>query len=1097
MLAEDAFNYIPLGASLDGANGGSGSPGWAGAWSADPTATVGTGLTYARYGGLGLGNAATLGVVASAAAIDPAGISRTLGDSSLAGNTLWMRMLYRPGAQVESSVNTATPFQLATANAGNFLNLQRTVGAEGGTLNEVFSLNMSGEINADSFLFDFTGSGTHMLLFKLVINQATNENETLSLWLDPTATTEGGLGTATATVSADILEAELGDDYLSLFTANGYGDQINDFVIATTFADAISRLTDPVTAVPTTTTLISSASSTNYGASVTFTATVLPSAASGTVTFKDGAATLGTGTLSSGIATFTTSGLSADTHSITAQYSGDYAASISDVVSVTVNPLSALLTLSNLAQTYDGTAKPVSVVTLPTSLTVIVTYNGSGDAPTNAGSYTVVGTISDPNYYGGATNTLVIAPAAATVTLGNLSQIYDGTAKPVSVTTTPVNLAVSVTYNGSASVPINAGSYNVIAVVTDANYRGTNTATGQITPKALSVTVPSIATRGFNGTATAGALTVGALSGFVGSEYVSVTGAVADYASADVGTYPGVDIIYTLHDGTGGGLAANYSLAAGTATGQITPRALTVAGISASDKVYDGTTNATLILTNAALAGNLDGPNVVLSTTNATGAFADPNVGTNKTVQVFGLTLSGSATNNYTFTQPTTNATITGKPLNITANGDAKTYGEVKLYGPGRMEFGTGAGDLLTGDNVTSVTLACADGGPATAVVRSYDIIPSAAVGTGLDNYLIRYHVGVLNVGARGLNLTANADSKTYGTAKPYGLGQTAFSTGVGELVNGDSVTNVTLACLDGGPATAVVGSYHLSASAAVGMGLDNYAIHYHDGVLTVNPKALNLTANGDSKTYGEVRVYGPGQTAFSTGAGELVNGDSVTNVTLACLDGGPATAAVGSYDIIASAALGNGLGNYSLRYHVGTLRVLVANSAMALVSSANPSVNGSNVTFTATVTPVAPATTTPSGSVQFYLNGSVSGSPVPLSGGAAGIIAAFYKLGTNLVAATYLPDGNYVGSGASLEQVVHTAPQVPSTAGIKNNGDGTVTVSFSGTPNAEYVVQASVSLEVPLWRNVSTNVAGADGRWTFEDGTGHDPQRYYRSVRP
>ena len=190
-------------------------------------------------------------------------------------------------------------------------------------------------------------------------------------------------------------------------------------------------------------------------------------------------------------------------------------------------------------------------------------------------------------------------------------------------------------------------------------------------------------------------------------------------------------------------------------------------------------------------------------------------------------------------------------------------------------------------------------------------------------------------------------------------------------------------------------------------------------------------------------------------------------------------------------------MGNYSLRYHVGTLRVLVANSAMALVSSANPSVNGSNVTFTATVTPVALATTTPGGSVQFYLNGSVSGSPVPLSGGVAGIIAAFYKLGTNQVAATYLPDGNYAGTEASLAQMVQATPQAPITTGIKNNRDGTVMVSFSGTPYAEYVVQASDRVVVPLWQNVSTNVAGADGRWTFEDAIRRDSQRFYRAVRP
>ena len=852
--------------------------------------------------------------------------------------------------------------------------------------------------------------------------------------------------------------------------------------------------------------------------------------------------------------------------------------------------------LSNLSQIYDAKGKSVSVTTDPTNLLVSVTYNGSASAPTNAGSYTVVGTITDPIYYGGATNTVVIVPAAATATLGNLSQIYGGTAKSVSVTTDPTNLAVSVTYNGSASAPTNTGSYSVVAIVTDPNDRGTNTATSQITAKALtvsgitaastvydstttaklggtaalltaeapgqgttsdgkpytgdtvtvggipagtlalkdvgtravtitgntisgaqadnytvtqqagltqvitakelSVTVPAIAAKGYDATATAGAVTVGAVSGFVGSEYVSATGAAAEYASANVGTYPGVEISYTLHDGTWGGLAGNYRLASGTATGQITPRALTVTGIRAGDKVYDGTTNATLIFTQAALVGNLDGTNVVLCTTNATGAFADPNVGINKTVRVSGLTLSGSATNNYALIQPTTNATITGKPLTITANADSKTYGEVKLYGPGRMEFGTGGGDLVSGDNVASVTLACADGGPATAAAGRYDIIPSAAVGTGLDNYLIRYQVGALTVGARGLNVTAEADSKIYGTAKPYGPGQTAFSTGAGELVNGDWVSSVTLASSDGGPATAVVGSYHLIASAAVGTGLANYAIHYHDGALTVTTRTLNLTAQ-DSKTYSEVRRYGPGQTAFGTDAGELVNGDSVTSVTLACLDGGLVSADVGSYDIIASAAVGSGLGNYSLSYHVGTLRVLPAKTATALVSSVNPTVNGSNVTFTATVTPVAPATTTPGGSVQFYLNGGACGSPVMLSGGVAGITTAFYRIGTNHVAATCLPGANYVGSEASLEQLVHVTPQPPITAGITNQGGGTVTVSFSGTPYAEYVVQVSDRLVAPLWQNVSTNVVGADGRWTFEDASRWDPQRFYRAVRP
>jgi alpha-tubulin suppressor-like RCC1 family protein len=69
---------------------------------------------------------------------------------------------------------------------------------------------------------------------------------------------------------------------------------------------------------------------------------------------------------------------------------------------------SANVTLGNLNQLYTGSVISVTACTTPPGLTVNLTYNGSPNAPTNAGSYTVVGTVTDPNYYGSATNTLVV-----------------------------------------------------------------------------------------------------------------------------------------------------------------------------------------------------------------------------------------------------------------------------------------------------------------------------------------------------------------------------------------------------------------------------------------------------------------------------------------------------------------------------------------------------------------------------------------------------------------------------------------------------------------------------------------------------------------
>jgi hypothetical protein len=139
--------------------------------------------------------------------------------------------------------------------------------------------------------------------------------------------------------------------------------------------------------------------------------------------------------------------------------------------------LAGTVTLNNLVQTYDGTAKSASATTTPGGLTVNITYNGSANAPTNAGNYTVIGTITDANYQGSATNTLVINKGAGTVTLSNLVQTYDGTAKSASATTIPGGLTVNITYNGSTSAPTNAGSYTVIGMINDANYQGSATNT--------------------------------------------------------------------------------------------------------------------------------------------------------------------------------------------------------------------------------------------------------------------------------------------------------------------------------------------------------------------------------------------------------------------------------------------------------------------------------------------------------------------------------------------------------------------------------------------------------------------------------------------
>ena len=59
-----------------------------------------------------------------------------------------------------------------------------------------------------------------------------------------------------------------------------------------------------------------------------------------------------------------------------------------------------------------------------------ITYNGSPDEPSDAGSYAVLVTADGPNHHGTFSGTFVIEKALATIELGSLSPTYDGSPKP-------------------------------------------------------------------------------------------------------------------------------------------------------------------------------------------------------------------------------------------------------------------------------------------------------------------------------------------------------------------------------------------------------------------------------------------------------------------------------------------------------------------------------------------------------------------------------------------------------------------------------------------------------------------------------------------
>jgi hypothetical protein len=126
-----------------------------------------------------------------------------------------------------------------------------------------------------------------------------------------------------------------------------------------------------------TATVTSSLPSSNYGQSVTFTASVSgpDTTPTGTVTFFDGATSIGTATLDgSGHATISNSLLTAGSHSITVQYGGDsnFSAVTSAAITQTVATVSATVTATST----------VNPSTFGQSIDLDVTVTGAGAAPT-------------------------------------------------------------------------------------------------------------------------------------------------------------------------------------------------------------------------------------------------------------------------------------------------------------------------------------------------------------------------------------------------------------------------------------------------------------------------------------------------------------------------------------------------------------------------------------------------------------------------------------------------------------------------------------------------------------------------------------------
>ena len=282
------------------------------------------------------------------------------------------------------------------------------------------------------------------------------------------------LGTATVSGGAATFSTSSLNVGSHSITAVYNGDANNGPGSSTAIAQVISLVTSSVTLSP-------SANPSTLGQAVTFTATVTPSTATGSVKFQDGATVLGTVALSGGVATLPAlATLAVGAHSITAVYSGDgtEARSTSALLTQTVSKVTSGVILSSSANpsnvgqtvTFIATVTPSSATGSvqffdgTTALGTGTLSGGTATFPTSAlsgGSHSITAAYSGDG--SNAANTS--APLLQTISKTNTSVTFTSSANPSTLgqavtftaTVTPSSATGSVQFSDGSS-PVGTGT---------------------------------------------------------------------------------------------------------------------------------------------------------------------------------------------------------------------------------------------------------------------------------------------------------------------------------------------------------------------------------------------------------------------------------------------------------------------------------------------------------------------------------------------------------------------------------------------------------------------------------------------------------------
>ena len=289
------------------------------------------------------------------------------------------------------------------------------------------------------------------------------------------------------------------------------------------------------------------------------------------------------------------------------------------------------------------------------------------------------------------------------------------------------------------------------------------------------------------------------------------------------------------------------------------------------------------------------------------------------------------------------------------------------------------------------------------------------------------------SVFGQSVTLTATVSAAAPGSGTPTGtvtFKDDGTTIGTGTLSSGEATFTTSELGVAAHSITAVYDgddSFNPSSSSALSQ------------TVTEDASSVTLSASTNSTVYGQTVVFTAEVSAVAPGSGTptgtVTFKDGATALSTNALISGQV-----SYTNTALAAavhwitaVYNGDGNFSTNISgVVTQTVNQAETTTAVASSVNPSVFGQPVSFTATIDPVAPGAGTPTGTVQFSIDGVAFGAPVALSGGLATSSAlSSLAVAGHTVTAVYNGDSNFSGSDNTASPLTQTVNPADTTTAV------------------------------------------------------------------